>query len=291
MYTLKAEPQGRANSFVGTEEYLAPEIINGTGHSRCGRYSRSEGAEILIRLQGFWHVGSVSGGRICLLSLTTRSSCSSRQRSGQCIVARQSLSTCTTGTALRGLSIALMYRVVSRSSVDWWSFGILMYELVFGYTPFRGNKRDQTFENILKRVLEFPAKPEISPALQVCVLPRDCTTSQTSLSTCGHMTMCPCFCSTGPNITAVNRSAGNDSSTSLQALSMSLTKMSAFLPTGHHHEAAPEGPQGPAGDHQRGGGPQGPRLLRRHPVAAHPAPHAAVRACQVRQRGQDQHRI
>ena len=57
--------------------------------------------------------------------------------------------------------------VLSCSSVDWWSFGILMYELVFGYTPFRGNKRDQTFENILKRKLEFPAKPEISPALQV----------------------------------------------------------------------------------------------------------------------------
>ena len=56
--------------------------------------------------------------------------------------------------------------------MDWWSFGILMYELVFGYTPFRGNKRDQTFENILKRKLEFPAKPEISPALQVLVRPR-----------------------------------------------------------------------------------------------------------------------
>lgn len=54
-----------------------------------------------------------------------------------------------------------------RSSVDWWSFGILMYELVFGFTPFRGAKRDQTFENILKRKLEFPALPEVSPECKV----------------------------------------------------------------------------------------------------------------------------
>ena len=81
---LKAQPDGRANSFVGTEEYLAPEIITGTGHT---------------------------------------------------------------------------------SQVDWWSFGILVYELVHGTTPFRGARRDATFDNILKQPLRFP---DNSPASADC---------------------------------------------------------------------------------------------------------------------------
>lgn len=84
-YTLIAEPQARANSFVGTEEYLAPEVINAAGHS---------------------------------------------------------------------------------SPVDWWSLGILIYELVYGFTPFRGSRRDETFENILKCPLVFPQKPVVSPECQ-----------------------------------------------------------------------------------------------------------------------------
>lgn len=81
--TLIAEPRARANSFVGTEEYLAPEVINAGGHS---------------------------------------------------------------------------------AGVDWWSFGILMYELLYGTTPFRGARRDDTFENILSAPLTFPSKPQVTPA-------------------------------------------------------------------------------------------------------------------------------
>nr|AML77131.1 putative LOV domain-containing protein [Hafniomonas reticulata] len=80
---LVAEPVARANSFVGTEEYLAPEVITAAGHA---------------------------------------------------------------------------------SAVDWWSFGILIYELLYGTTPFRGARRDETFDNILKLPLTFPAKPVVSDA-------------------------------------------------------------------------------------------------------------------------------
>ncbi|GLC37022.1 hypothetical protein PLESTB_001400700 [Pleodorina starrii] len=78
---LLAEPVARANSFVGTEEYLAPEVINAAGHG---------------------------------------------------------------------------------PGVDWWSLGILIYELLYGTTPFRGSRRDETFDNIIKSPLRFPAKPAIS---------------------------------------------------------------------------------------------------------------------------------
>lgn len=80
---LVAEPEGRANSFVGTEEYLAPEVINAAGHT---------------------------------------------------------------------------------AAVDWWSLGILIYELLYGVTPFRGARREETFENILRNSLPFMTKPVISDA-------------------------------------------------------------------------------------------------------------------------------
>ncbi|KAL2759649.1 hypothetical protein ACRALDRAFT_1060347 [Sodiomyces alcalophilus JCM 7366] len=74
----------RTNSFVGTEEYIAPEVIKGSGHT---------------------------------------------------------------------------------SAVDWWTLGILIYEMLYGTTPFKGKNRNGTFANILREDIPFPdvtGSPQVS---------------------------------------------------------------------------------------------------------------------------------
>ncbi|KAK7262726.1 hypothetical protein RJT34_30306 [Clitoria ternatea] len=71
-----AEPVTQSNSFVGTEEYISPEIITGAGHT---------------------------------------------------------------------------------SAIDWWTLGVLLYEMLYGRTPFRGKNRQKTFSNILHKDLTFPS--------------------------------------------------------------------------------------------------------------------------------------
>ncbi|KAL5713692.1 non-specific serine/threonine protein kinase [Ranunculus cassubicifolius] len=78
-----AEPTTQSNSFVGTEEYISPEIITGAGHS---------------------------------------------------------------------------------SAIDWWSLGIMLYEMLYGRTPFRGKNRQRTFANILHKDLTFPSSIPVSLA-------------------------------------------------------------------------------------------------------------------------------
>ncbi|RUP45486.1 Serine/threonine-protein kinase nrc-2 [Jimgerdemannia flammicorona] len=77
----------RTNSFVGTEEYIAPEVIKGCGHT---------------------------------------------------------------------------------SAVDWWTLGILMYEMLYGITPFKGVNRNATFANILKNEVQFPDHPGTQPVSSLC---------------------------------------------------------------------------------------------------------------------------
>ncbi|XP_030512865.1 serine/threonine-protein kinase D6PKL2 isoform X2 [Rhodamnia argentea] len=79
---LVAEPtDARSMSFVGTHEYLAPEIIKGEGHG---------------------------------------------------------------------------------SAVDWWTFGIFLYELLFGRTPFKGSGNRATLFNVVGQPLRFPESPIVS---------------------------------------------------------------------------------------------------------------------------------
>lgn len=79
---LIAEPTGaRSLSFVGTHEYLAPEIIKGEGHG---------------------------------------------------------------------------------SAVDWWTFGIFLYELLHGKTPFKGAGNRATLFNVIGQPLKFPETPSVS---------------------------------------------------------------------------------------------------------------------------------
>ncbi|CAA2964598.1 serine threonine- kinase RHS3-like [Olea europaea subsp. europaea] len=79
---LMAEPTNvHSMSFVGTHEYLAPEIIRGEGHG---------------------------------------------------------------------------------SAVDWWTFGIFMYELLHGTTPFKGSGNRATLFNVVGQPLRFPETPQVS---------------------------------------------------------------------------------------------------------------------------------
>ena len=40
-------------------------------------------------------------------------------------------------------------------SVDWWTFGVLLYEMVFGKTPFKGKDMNGTLAHVLNADLEF----------------------------------------------------------------------------------------------------------------------------------------
>ncbi|PWA47050.1 protein kinase superfamily protein [Artemisia annua] len=47
------------------------------------------------------------------------------------------------------------------NGVDWWAFGILVYELVYGSTPFRGNSKESTLRNIASsRNVTFEDEPK-----------------------------------------------------------------------------------------------------------------------------------
>ena len=59
-------------------------------------------------------------------------------------------------------------------SVDYWSYGILLYEMLAGYSPFHGDDQDQLFKAIKGADLKFPSGfSEPSKTFIKCMLERD----------------------------------------------------------------------------------------------------------------------
>ncbi|TDH69833.1 hypothetical protein CCR75_002361 [Bremia lactucae] len=44
------------------------------------------------------------------------------------------------------------------NTVDWWSYGVLVYEMIRGYTPFWNKNRRQMFQNILSKEPTYPSE-------------------------------------------------------------------------------------------------------------------------------------
>lgn len=52
------------------------------------------------------------------------------------------------------------------NAVDWWSYGIFLYELIYGWTPFASPSNEATLRSIIKKPLTFPT-PTPSSSLEV----------------------------------------------------------------------------------------------------------------------------
>ncbi|GAV76411.1 Pkinase domain-containing protein [Cephalotus follicularis] len=48
------------------------------------------------------------------------------------------------------------------NAVDWWSYGIFIYEMIYGRTPFASPSNESTLRNIIKKSLSFPAHAPVS---------------------------------------------------------------------------------------------------------------------------------
>ncbi|KZV28209.1 protein kinase PVPK-1-like [Dorcoceras hygrometricum] len=158
---LRKQPMNRlsvqAVRFFAAEVLLALEYL----HSRGIVYRDLKPENILIREDG--HI-MLSDFDLCFQSdvsprLENRTQINAGSRS--CFVQRQRLERVTEfvaePTAAFSRSCVGTHEYLSPelasggghgNGVDWWAFGVLIYELLYGTTPFKGGSKDSTLRNI-----------------------------------------------------------------------------------------------------------------------------------------------
>ena len=53
------------------------------------------------------------------------------------------------------------------AAVDWWAFGVFLYELAYGFTPFAGSTNSATLRNIVRSTLTFPQQKTIADEVKL----------------------------------------------------------------------------------------------------------------------------
>ncbi|EPS69615.1 hypothetical protein M569_05148, partial [Genlisea aurea] len=168
---LRKQPAHRfsvaAVRFFAAEVLLALEYL----HSQGIVYRDLKPENILIREDG--HV-MLSDFDLCFRSdvspklevnskmITARSTCFNQRRREERSTVFVAEPTAALSKSCVGTHEYLAPEILSGNGhgngVDWWAFGILIYELLYGTTPFKGASKDSTLRNIASaRGIRFPA--------------------------------------------------------------------------------------------------------------------------------------
>lgn len=68
--------------------------------------------------------------------------------------------------SLQSIAVVLLILILSPKIAR---IGILLYEMLYGYTPFRGKTRQKTFANVLHKDLRFPGSISVSSSIEVFI--------------------------------------------------------------------------------------------------------------------------